>query len=115
MSTSITALIGSFYEAFSGKTELLDAVITDDWDDIPLGPGQEPGLAGGLFIELRFKAAFGCWQLAVPGVPPRMGIARSLITPVPGLRPARRPKVAVMTLPTSPPRTDAVPRTGAVQ
>jgi hypothetical protein len=35
MSTSITALIGSFYEAFSGKTELLDAVITDDWDDIP--------------------------------------------------------------------------------
>jgi steroid delta-isomerase-like uncharacterized protein len=46
MSTSIAALIGSFYEAFSGKTELLDAVITDDWDDIPLGPGQEPGRAG---------------------------------------------------------------------
>ena len=38
MSTSITELIGSFYEAFCGKTELLDAVLTDEWDDIPLGP-----------------------------------------------------------------------------
>jgi steroid delta-isomerase-like uncharacterized protein len=46
MSTSITELIGSFYEAFTGKTELLDTVVTDDWDDIPLGPGQEPGRAG---------------------------------------------------------------------
>ena len=42
MSTSITELIDSFYEAFCGKTELLNAVLTDDWDDIPLGPGQEP-------------------------------------------------------------------------
>ena len=46
MSTSINELIGIFHEAFSGKPELLDAVITDDWDDIPLGPGQEPGRAG---------------------------------------------------------------------
>jgi steroid delta-isomerase-like uncharacterized protein len=46
MSTSITELIGSFYEAFNGKTELLDAVITDDWDDIPLAPGEAPGRAG---------------------------------------------------------------------
>ena len=38
MSTSITELIGSFYEAFCGKTELLDAVVTDDGDDIPLAP-----------------------------------------------------------------------------
>jgi predicted ester cyclase len=46
MSTSITELIGTFYEAASGKADLLDAAITDDWDDIPLGPGQEPGRAG---------------------------------------------------------------------
>ena len=46
MPASITELIGSFYEAVSGKTELLDAVMTDDWDDIPMGPGQEPGRAG---------------------------------------------------------------------
>jgi predicted SnoaL-like aldol condensation-catalyzing enzyme len=46
MSTSIENLIGNFYEAFSGKPELLDAVLTEDWDDIPLGPGEEPGRAG---------------------------------------------------------------------
>ena len=46
MSASITELIGTFYEAASGKAELLDAVLADDWDDIPLGPGQEPGRAG---------------------------------------------------------------------
>jgi predicted ester cyclase len=46
MPTSITELIGTFYEAAGGKPELLDAVLTEDWDDIPLGPGQEPGLAG---------------------------------------------------------------------
>jgi hypothetical protein len=46
MSTSITELIGGFYEAFNGKTELLDAVLTNDWDDIPLAPGEAPGRAG---------------------------------------------------------------------
>jgi hypothetical protein len=38
MAISIAELIGSFNEAWSGKTELLDAVVTDDWDDIPLAP-----------------------------------------------------------------------------
>jgi len=46
MAISIAELIGSFNEAWSGKTELLDAVVTDDWDDIPLAPGQKPGRAG---------------------------------------------------------------------
>ena len=63
MPTSINNLIGTFYQAASGKPDLLDAVITDDWDDIPLGRGQEPGRAGarslieGLsktFSDLRF-------------------------------------------------------------
>jgi predicted ester cyclase len=63
MSTSIKTLIGTFYEAASGQPDLLDAVITDDWDDIPLGPGQEPGRAGArtlidglskVFSDLRF-------------------------------------------------------------
>ena len=43
MPTSINKLVGTFYEAANGKPDLLDAVITDDWDDIPLGHGQEPG------------------------------------------------------------------------
>jgi predicted ester cyclase len=63
MPASINELIGTFYEAASGQVELLDEVITEDWDDIPLGPGQEPGRAGartlieGLgkaFSDLRF-------------------------------------------------------------
>jgi hypothetical protein len=45
-STSITELIGGSYEAFNGKTELLDAVLTNDWDDIPLAPGEAPGRVG---------------------------------------------------------------------
>jgi len=46
MSTSISNLIGSFYEAASGKPELLDAVIIDDWDDIPWGPAKSPAAPG---------------------------------------------------------------------
>ena len=33
-----------FYEAFStNQPNLLDDVLAPEWDDIPLGPGQEPG------------------------------------------------------------------------
>ena len=38
MRTSIDNLICTLYEAFTGQPELLDAVLTEDWDDIPLGP-----------------------------------------------------------------------------
>jgi len=57
MPTSINKLVGTFYEAANGKPDLLDAVITDDWDDIPLGHGQEPGRAGArTLIEWLSKA-----------------------------------------------------------
>ena len=65
MSTSITELIGTFFEAFSGKVELLDKVITDDWDDIPLGPGQEPGLAGARTLIEGFSKAFSDVRMVV--------------------------------------------------
>ena len=65
MSTSITELIGSFYEAVSGNTELLDAVITDDWDDIPLGRGQEPGRAGAKSLIEGFGKAFSDLRVVV--------------------------------------------------
>jgi steroid delta-isomerase-like uncharacterized protein len=65
MSTSITELIGSFYEAFSGKTELLDAVLADDWDDIPLAPGQEPGRAGARPLIEGFNKAFSDLRVVV--------------------------------------------------
>jgi predicted ester cyclase len=65
MSTSITELIGSFYEAASGKTELLDAVITDDWDDIPLGPGQAPGRAGARTLTAGLTKVFSDLRIVV--------------------------------------------------
>jgi len=39
-------LVETFYRAFSGDTDLLDEVVTPDWEDIPLSPGQEPGPDG---------------------------------------------------------------------
>jgi len=47
MPASVNNLIGPLYEAFSGKPELLDAVLADDWDNIPLArdraaPGRRP-------------------------------------------------------------------------
>jgi predicted ester cyclase len=65
MSTSITELIGTFYEAASGKPELLDAVLTEDWDDIPLGPGQEPGLAGARTLVQGLSKVFSDFGFVV--------------------------------------------------
>jgi len=40
-------VIETFYQAFSDKKpELVDQVLATNWDDIPLGPGQEPGPNG---------------------------------------------------------------------
>jgi predicted ester cyclase len=65
MSASISDLIGTFYEAASGKPELLDAVIADDWEDIPLGPGQEPGLAGARILVEGFSKTFSDLRFVV--------------------------------------------------
>jgi predicted ester cyclase len=65
MSTSITELIGSFYEAVSGKTELLATVVADDWDDIPLAPGQEPGRAGARALIQGLNKAFSDLRVVV--------------------------------------------------
>jgi predicted ester cyclase len=51
--------IENLYRAFNEQnTDLLDLAITDDWQDIPLGPGQQPGLAGMKPIIAMFTAAF---------------------------------------------------------
>ena len=65
MSTSINEFIGTFYEAVSGKAELLDAVITDDWDDVPLGPGQEPGRAGARSLIEGLNKVFSDLRIVV--------------------------------------------------
>ena len=65
MSTSIDSLIGIFYEAFSGKPGLLDAVLTEDWDDIPLAPGQGPGRAGMKTTIEGFNKAFSDLRIVI--------------------------------------------------
>jgi len=46
MPDSLQHIVETFYRAFSGDTDLLDGVVTPDWEDIPLGPGQQPGPDG---------------------------------------------------------------------
>ena len=46
MAKSTDDIVGTFYRGFSGDTDLFDQVLAEDWDDIPLGPGQTPGRAG---------------------------------------------------------------------
>ena len=65
MSTSISNLIDTFYEAASGKQELLDAVIIDDWKDIPLGPGQKPGRAGARTLIEGLSKVFSDFRFVV--------------------------------------------------
>jgi predicted ester cyclase len=65
MPTSINSLIGTFYEAASGKSELLGAVITDDWQDIPLAPGQQPGSAGARTLIEGLSKAFSDLRFVV--------------------------------------------------
>lgn len=49
----------NLYGAFNHKNpELLELALMPDWQDIPLGPGQQPGLAGMKPIVDMFAAAF---------------------------------------------------------
>lgn len=51
--------IKTLYRAFSsGNPDLLDEAISDDWQDIPLAPGQQPGREGMKPMVSAFLAAF---------------------------------------------------------
>lgn len=51
--------IENLYRAFNDKQpELLDRALAVDWEDIPLGPNQQPGLAGMKPVVGLFTAAF---------------------------------------------------------
>jgi len=43
---SLNHLVETFYRAFSGDTDLLNEVVTPDWEDLPAAPGQPPGPDG---------------------------------------------------------------------
>ncbi|ALG72421.1 ester cyclase [Azospirillum thiophilum] len=51
--------IETLYRAFSeGNPDLLDEAVTEDWQDIPLNPGQQPGREGMKPLIRSFRAAF---------------------------------------------------------
>jgi steroid delta-isomerase-like uncharacterized protein len=51
------AILETFYRAFTGEPGLLDEVVTPDWQDIPLAPGQQPGPDGVKPMIRSFKQA----------------------------------------------------------
>ncbi|GEN24484.1 ester cyclase [Halomonas cupida] len=50
--------IETFYRAFEGRPELLDDAVAENWQDIPLPPGQEAGRDGMKPLIAGFWAAF---------------------------------------------------------
>jgi predicted ester cyclase len=54
---SVQATLNTFYRAFAGEPDLLDQVVTPDWQDIPLAPGQGTGPEGIKPMILAFKQA----------------------------------------------------------
>ena len=53
------AAVETLYRAFNDKNpQLLNQAVTDDWQDIPLAPGQGPGPEGFKPLLIGFIAAF---------------------------------------------------------
>jgi len=59
LSASELSTLQTFYRAFNdNRPDLLDEVVTPDWDDIPLAPGQAPGPEGIKPIIAGFREVF---------------------------------------------------------
>lgn len=65
MTTPTADIVGTFYRAFSGETDLFDRVLAEDWDDIPLAPGQAAGRAGGKDLVTGVNAVFRDFEIVV--------------------------------------------------
>lgn len=50
--------VETLYRAFSGRPDLLDEAVAEDWQDIPLAPGQAAGREGMKPLIAGFNAAF---------------------------------------------------------
>ena len=50
--------VRTFYRAFSGEPDLLDQVVTPDWQAFPLAPGRASGRDGVKAFIRRFTTAF---------------------------------------------------------
>lgn len=57
--------VETFYRAFNGHPDLLDEAVTPDWQDIPLGPGQQPGRDGMKPLITAFAEAFPDAKLTI--------------------------------------------------
>jgi predicted ester cyclase len=68
MPASIREFVETAYEALSGNPDLLDAVMSDDWEDVPLTPGQEPGRAGARFLIELLNKVFSDFRFVVDEV-----------------------------------------------
>ncbi|UZD94766.1 ester cyclase [Pseudomonas corrugata] len=70
--------VETFYRAFSDQQpDLVDEVLTRDWDDIPLAPGQLPGPEGVKAIIRSFVQAFPDVRIVVHDMvqePGKMGV-----------------------------------------
>lgn len=75
------AAVETFYRAFSGRPELLDEAVTEDWRDIPLAPGQAPGREGMKPLIAGFNAAFPDAEVVIHELfeaPGRVGVRAEL-------------------------------------
>jgi predicted ester cyclase len=68
--------IETLYRAFNEQNpDLLDQALVEDWQDIPLGPGQQSGRAGMKPIIAMFGAAFPDVKITVQDIFGRDGKA----------------------------------------
>ncbi|MDQ0393747.1 ester cyclase [Labrys monachus] len=73
--------VETFYRAFGGSPELLDSAVTEDWQDIPLAPGQQPGRDGMKPLIDGFKAAFPDVEVTIQeiiGAPGRASVRATI-------------------------------------
>ena len=77
------AAIETLYRAFNeGDTDLLDQVLTPDWEDIPRAPHQSPGREGIKPLIQEFRAAFPDIRIAVHeviGAPGRAAVRGEIV------------------------------------
>lgn len=65
----IEAIVRAFYEPFNtGDVGVYDTVLAEDWLDIPLGQGQQPGREGFKPIVGYFRTVFPDLELTVEDV-----------------------------------------------
>ena len=65
----IEAIVRAFYEPFnSGDTSVYDTILAEDWVDVPLGAGQQPGREGFKPIIELFRGIFPDLQITIEDV-----------------------------------------------